>query len=177
MIAYAARLNRPDPDLTARVARQHELGLDRIQDLVAVGDPVALELADRFRADLGIVNIVGQRQDFVGLAVRGPAVRDPGRTMAVADGYCPDVVLAGLPRGYDDTLNAPRTALSKPVAAFGARSYVGVPLKDTETGLTLATMCILSLRTQTEEQVDEATTYMVGRAPEVFRRLVEAVSS
>lgn len=173
MNPFATRLSPTDPHLEQRVARLRELGLDQGDALVSIADPIADDLGRRFGSDLAIVNLLGHEQTFVGLAVLGWKMPDPGRTMALTDGYCPAVVRHGLPRAYSDVLAAARTALSAPVTAFNIRSYVGVPLMDTHTGLALGTICVLHRRPREQDEVDATVAYLSERAPTVLPALTE----
>ncbi|EFG03931.1 GAF domain-containing protein (plasmid) [Streptomyces clavuligerus] len=128
-----------------RAGRLAELGLDRRPrpDL----DEAATALGRAADADYAMVNILTQDgQWFAGL-YRAPRPHLPliPRTMPLTDGFCPALTArGGLALVLTDVHDHPRLRSNAVVDQLGIRSYVGAPLIDPATGITLATLCFIN---------------------------------
>ncbi|GAA2626757.1 hypothetical protein GCM10010411_74690 [Actinomadura fulvescens] len=149
-------LPSPDQDLPERLKILAALGLGAGLGPGPTGDAGAFattELTahfDAFAADLAraadlpyaMVNIVTDRQVFVGLHnPSGGDLPQVGRTMPRDYGYCPDVVDRKLPLVLPDVCAHPRFKGNPVVDKIGIRSYIGAPLIHEPTAIVLGTVC------------------------------------
>jgi GAF domain-containing protein len=146
-----------DNEAPRRMARLHELGIGTRPE--AELDVFAAKLASTFQAPYAMVNFVrDDYQYFAGLyaqpgtksevalqAAEAVAASQPDRVMGLDHGYCPHVVDRS-PNGLvlDDVMAWSRFA-GNPVVdgALHVRAYMGAPLIDQLSGVTLGTICVV----------------------------------
>lgn len=117
-----------------RTARQREIGLASVPD--ERFDAIARKIVQETGALGAMVNFVGgRRMYFAGTAARAdidpgePAfLADPGREMALDQGYCPHVVKRERALVLKDVCDYPRFVGNPVIDEIGVRSYLGAPL-------------------------------------------------
>lgn len=155
----AGLLGRPvDRDAARREARLAELGVSMTPD--GHLDALARELADAARELVGapetpmaMVNFIDREQQyFAGLYVpeATPAAATistsvkVGRQMPLDHGWCPHVVVRGTAFPLHDVCAYPRFVGNPVISKVGIRSYLGAPLIEPATGMTLGTICVIA---------------------------------
>lgn len=112
-------------------------------------DAIAEKLREITGASYAMVNfVVGGRQYFAGLSTpTGPQTlgngQEPGREMELDQGFCPHVVSRGTALPLADVCAYPRFAGNRVVDELGVRTYLGAPVKDPVSGMTLGTVCVI----------------------------------
>jgi GAF domain-containing protein len=131
-----------------RDERLHAMGISDNQP-----HPELDAIADRLReitgASYAMVNfVVDGHQYFAGLSTpTGPQPLAggiaPGREMEMDQGWCPHVVSRGTALPLADVCAYPRFAGNRVVDELGVRTYLGAPVKDPVSGVTLGTVCVI----------------------------------
>lgn len=105
-------------------------------------DAVADRLREVTGAPMAMVNFVIEgRQYFAGLSTAaGPD--GAGREMPAHFGFCRDTIDRDAALPLTDASTYARFAGDRLVAEMGLRAYLGVPVKDPATGVTLGTVCV-----------------------------------
>lgn len=112
-------------------------------------DAVAHRLRQITGARYAMVNFVMEgRQYFAGLSVtEGPQTmtggQAPGREMDLDAGFCVHTVSRGSALPITDISSYARFAGDRVAAELGVRTYLGAPVKDPSTGVTLGTVCVI----------------------------------
>jgi GAF domain-containing protein len=112
-------------------------------------DAIAEKLREITGASFAMVNfVVDGRQYFAGLSTpNGPQTlgsgTEPGREMEMDQGFCPHVVSRGTALPLADVCAYPRFAGNRVVDELGIRTYLGAPVKDPVSGVTLGTVCVI----------------------------------
>lgn len=112
-------------------------------------DAIAEKLREITGASYAMVNfVIDGRQYFAGLSTpNGPQTvgggTEPGREMEMDQGFCPHVVSRGTALPLADVCAYPRFAGNRVVDELGIRTYLGAPVKDPASGLTLGTVCVI----------------------------------
>ncbi|MGW2984116.1 GAF domain-containing protein [Streptomyces goshikiensis] len=148
-MSHPATGHRPDCQNTEqeeRAALVRAMGLDRPD---AQLDEFARRLASDARTPYAMVNIFGDRQQFLGLRTPGPhdLLPEVGRSMSLAHGYCPEVVSRRRPLVLPDVFASPRFAGNPVVDLIGIRTYTGAPLIH-PSGVVLGTVCCVGPQEQ-----------------------------
>ncbi|WP_328914579.1 MULTISPECIES: GAF domain-containing protein [unclassified Streptomyces] len=144
------RMAAPEEDAESAGLRNERL------HAMGIGDQPYPELdaiADKLReitgASYAMVNfVIDGRQYFAGLSTpSGPQTlgngSDPGREMELDQGFCPHVVSRGTALPLADVCAYPRFAGNRVVDELGVRTYLGAPVKDPASGVTLGTVCVI----------------------------------
>jgi GAF domain-containing protein len=112
-------------------------------------DAIAARLREITGASYAMVNfVIDGRQYFAGLSTpSGPQTLEsgvePGREMEMDQGFCPHVVSRGTALPLADVCAYPRFAGNRVVDELGVRTYLGAPVKDPASGVTLGTVCVI----------------------------------
>lgn len=112
-------------------------------------DAIADQLREITGASYAMVNfVIDGRQYFAGLSTpTGPQTlgsgQEPGREMELDQGFCPHVVTRGTALPLADVCAYPRFAGNRVVDELGVRTYLGAPVKDPDSGVTLGTVCVI----------------------------------
>ncbi|HEY5835685.1 GAF domain-containing protein [Streptomyces sp.] len=112
-------------------------------------DAIAEKLREITGASYAMVNfVIDGRQYFAGLSTpNGPQTvgngTEPGREMELDQGFCPHVVSRGTALPLADVCAYPRFAGNRVVDELGIRTYLGAPVKDPASGITLGTVCVI----------------------------------
>jgi GAF domain-containing protein len=112
-------------------------------------DEIAEKLREITGAAYAMVNfVIDGRQYFAGLSTpNGPQTiesgAEPGREMELDQGFCPHVVSRGTALPLADVCAYPRFAGNRVVDELGVRTYLGAPVKDPASGVTLGTVCVI----------------------------------
>jgi GAF domain-containing protein len=141
-----------DREAPKRVRRLRELGLGDTPD--PDFDEFALKLAQITDAPYAMVNFISEnRQYFAGLygprstdPKASPVRRgeeDPDRVMDKDHGWCPHVVVRRLALVLDDVCAYPRFVGNPVIDKIGIRAYLGAPLIERASGMTLGTICVI----------------------------------
>ncbi|MER5177018.1 GAF domain-containing protein [Streptomyces sp. NPDC002896] len=167
----------PDPQSSARVARLREIGIGDAP--VPEFDEFAKSLAHITGAPYAMVNFIDEdRQYFAGLYTQEPdqvGVELPqqdqpvGREMPKDHGWCPHVVTRRKAMPLGDVCAYPRFAGNPVIDKLGVRAYLGTPLIDTRTGITLGTICVVD--TETREWGQEGVETIKAMAEQLVRRI------
>ncbi|MGW0670726.1 GAF domain-containing protein [Streptomyces sp. NPDC002746] len=135
------KARRPDQDLARRVELIGYLGLG---EPAREFDAFAQRLAEEAGEPVAMVNLVTDRQFFVGLhAPTGGDLPPVGREMSLDDGYCPHVVTRRLALPLPDVCANPHFAGNRVVDVLGIRTYTGAPLVHEPTGIVIGTLCVV----------------------------------
>jgi GAF domain-containing protein len=171
------RLATPqDPHAAARVARLREIGIGDAP--IPEFDEFAKSLAHITGAPYAMVNFIDEnRQYFAGLytqapdqtGVELPEHAEPGREMPKDHGWCPHVVTRRKAMPLGDVCAYPRFAGNPVIDKLGIRAYLGTPLIDTRTGITLGTICVVD--TETRDWGQEGVETIKGMAEQLVRRI------
>jgi GAF domain-containing protein len=144
------RLVAPEVDTDAELLRTQRLRAMGIADRPYPElDEIAARLREMTGASYAMVNfVIDGRQYFAGLSsTSGPQTLStgtaPGREMELDQGFCPHVVDRGTALPLADVCAYPRFAGNRVVDELGIRTYLGAPLKDPSTGVTLGTVCVI----------------------------------
>lgn len=144
------RMAVPDEDTGSMELRAQRLRAMGIADQPYPElDAIAEQLREITGASYAMVNfVIDGRQYFAGLATpTGPqtlaAGAEPGREMELDQGFCPHVVSRGTALPLADVCAYPRFAGNRVVDELGVRTYLGAPLKDPASGVTLGTVCVI----------------------------------
>ncbi|GHH25798.1 GAF domain-containing protein [Streptomyces rubradiris] len=107
-------------------------------------DEIARQLSERTGFLYGIVNVILERQNLVGLHQPPPGSGYVilGRTMELDHGWCPEVMNRRKALPLPDVYASPRFASNPVVDAAGIRAYFGVPLI-TDDGTCIGTACVI----------------------------------
>ncbi|OAH13375.1 GAF domain-containing protein [Streptomyces jeddahensis] len=167
----------PDPQAAARAARLREIGIGDAP--VPEFDDFAKRLAHITGAPYAMVNFIDEhRQYFAGLYSQEPdqaGVELPqqdqsvGREMPKDHGWCPHVVTRRKAMPLGDVCAYPRFAGNPVIDKLGVRAYLGTPLIDTRTGMTLGTICVVD--TETREWGQEGVETIKAMAEQLVRRI------
>jgi len=112
-------------------------------------DAIAERMREITGASYAMVNfVIDGRQYFAGLSSpSGPQTlsngQTPGREMELDQGFCPHVVSRGTALPLADVCAYPRFAGNRVVDELGIRTYLGAPVKDPASGVTLGTVCVV----------------------------------
>ncbi|MGZ2358530.1 GAF domain-containing protein [Streptomyces sp. 372A] len=140
--AVAGSTARQASELAQRYELLERLGVSTTpsQDF----DDLARDMAERAGFLYGFVNLLLERQTFVGLhqppADSGYVI--VGRTMSHNHGWCPEVVARRKALPLHDVHASPRFSSNHVVDAVGIQSYFGAPLIH-ESGTVLGTVCVI----------------------------------
>ncbi|MFJ5851184.1 GAF domain-containing protein [Streptomyces sp. NPDC092903] len=144
------KARRPDQDLARRVELIAHLGLG---EPAREFDAFAQRLAEEAGEPYAMVNLVTDRQFFVGLHTpKGGDLPAVGREMSLDDGYCPHVVARGLALPLPDVCAHPHFAGNQVVDVLHVRTYTGVPLIHGPTGLIIGSLCVLGPQARPMEE-------------------------
>ena len=146
----ANRMTAPEEDSAStevRNERLHQMGVT--DQPFSELDVIAEWLCEITGASFGMVNfVIDGRQYFAGLSTpNGPQTLSngqvPGREMELDQGFCPHVVSRGTALPLADVCAYPRFAGNRVVDELGVRTYLGAPVKDPTSGVTLGTVCVI----------------------------------
>jgi GAF domain-containing protein len=145
----ANRMATPEEDPARTDLRDQRLRAMGLTDQpVPELDAIAERLREITGASYAMVNLfIDGRQYFAGLAApggpNGEAGTEVGREMEFDQGFCPHVVNRGTALPLADVCAYPRFAGNRVVDELGVRTYLGAPVKDPASGVTLGTVCVI----------------------------------
>jgi GAF domain-containing protein len=160
----------PDPDLQARVALLERLGLGEPDPEF---DAFASELAEAVGEVCGMVNLVTDRQYFIGLHFpEGGDFPPVGRTMSLDEGYCPEVVSRRRALPLPDVCASPRFAGNRVFDVLHVRTYTGVPLIHAPTGLVIGSLCVVGPKARPMSEAQERLDQVKGSGEVLMKRVM-----
>ncbi|MDT7596456.1 MAG: hypothetical protein QOJ06_2002 [Pseudonocardiales bacterium] len=123
------------------VAQANRQALDRLAELAAI-------VMD---APVGIVNLIDDQQNFVGMVGLGEPFAT-SRVASIDTGFCPSTFFAGSPLYIEDAAESPFADHPARVE-LGFNAYAGFPLRDPD-GQVIGTLCALDTRPHRWRRVD-----------------------
>lgn len=148
-----------DPEAHSRAARLRQLGIGFEFPDVSF-DEFSSRVAQITGAPYAMINFIDEfRQYFAGMYVptapeveqitvspaRAAGTPEPARVMDRDHGYCPHVVVRHKALVLEDVCDYPRFNGDPVMDDIGIRSYMGAPVVDKSTGMTLGTVCAADL--------------------------------
>ena len=125
------------------VAQANRQALDRLAELAAI-------VMD---APVGIVNLIDDQQNFVGMVGLGEPFAT-SRVASIDTGFCPSTFFAGSPLYIEDA--AESSFADHPARVeLGFNAYAGFPLRDAD-GQVIGTLCALDTRPHRWRRVDRS---------------------
>ncbi|MBV9026912.1 MAG: GAF domain-containing protein [Streptomycetaceae bacterium] len=156
------------PDLAAQKELLERLGLSTAPD--AVFDTIATHMATDTGFLYGMVNLVLDEQNFIGLHNPPPGSEHPlvTRTMSRDHGWCPAVVKRKRALPLPNIHASPRFSGNHVVDAIGIQAYFGAPLLHPQTGIVLGTVCVVDRHVHDLQDADRIMNIVKNARDEVI---------